>query len=151
MYKTARKEAGMTLEEAAYRLHCAPRTLCKYESGQLRVPPEMALSMGQVYNRPELPLNHCAEKCAIGRVYHPVFEVGNVATGTLQLMRELQDVNQRMDDLVSIAADGRISPEELPEFEEILQELMELGEAIERLKLLGIKKAALMKREGQVA
>lgn len=38
MYRTARKEAGLTLEEAAFWLHVAPRTLGKYESGELRVP-----------------------------------------------------------------------------------------------------------------
>ena len=139
MYKQARKQARLSIEEAAFQLHIAPRTLCKYESGELRVPPETAIRMGQVYNMPELPLNHCAKHCAIGRIYHPVFELGNVATGTLQLMRELRDVNERMGALVNIAADGHISPEELPEFETILQELAELGEAIERMRLLAKK------------
>ena len=139
MYRIARKEADLTLEEAAWQLNVAPRTLGKYESGELRVPPETAIRMGQVYNMPELPLNHCAKHCAIGQIYHPVFELGNVAIGTLQLMRELRDVNERMGALVNIAADGHISPEELPEFETILQELAELGEAIERMRLLGKK------------
>jgi len=139
MYKQARKQARLSIEEAAFQLHIAPRTLCKYESGELRVPPETAIRMGHVYNMPELPLNHCAKHCAIGRIYHPVFELGNVATGTLQLMRELRDVNERMGALVNIAADGHISPEELPELETILQELAELGEAIERMRLLAKK------------
>ncbi len=147
MYREARKEAGLTLEEAAWRLNVAPRTLGKYEAGELRVPPETVFCMGQIYNKPELPLHHCAEKCAIGRVYHPVFEIGNVATGTLQLMQELQDVNEQMNALIRIAADGRITPDEIPEFEAILQELTELGEAIERMKLLGIKKIGLGKGE----
>jgi len=101
--------------------------------------------MGPVYDRPELPLRHCAEKCPIGRVYHPVFNLGDVATGTLQLMSELQDVNNKMGSLVSIAADGKITPEELPEFELILKELTELGEAIERMKLLGLKRKVIGK------
>ena len=42
-------------------------------------------------------------------------------------MKKLQDVNKRVESLVNIAADGHISPEELPEFETILQELTELG------------------------
>lgn len=147
MYRQARKDAGLTLEEAAWRLNVAPRTLGKYESGELRVPPETAIRMGQVYNKPELPLHHCAGSCAIGRIYHPVFEIGNVATGTLQLMQELQDVNEQMNALIRIAADGRITPDEIPEFEAILQELTELGEAIERMKLLAIKKVGLGKEE----
>ena len=110
-----------------------------------RTPPDVVLRMGPVYDRPELPLRHCAEKCPIGRVYHPVFNLGDVATGTLQLMSELQDVNNKMGSLVSIAADGKITPEELPEFELILKELTELGEAIERMKLLGLKRKVIGK------
>ena len=75
MYREARKEAGLTLEEAAWRLNVAPRTLGKYEAGELRVPPETVCRMGQVYHKPELPLHHCAQHCAIGCVYHPVFEL----------------------------------------------------------------------------
>lgn len=150
MYKQARKEAGMTLEEAAWRLNVAPRTLGKYEAGCLRVPPEIVLAMGQLYAKPELPLHHCAMKCAIGQVYHPVFEVGNIATGTLQLQNELHDVNLRLHELIRIAADGQITPEELPAFETILQELLELNEVIEQLKLLGIKTMGIRK-EGQAA
>ena len=62
-------------------------------------------------------------------------------------MQELQDVNEQMNALIRIAADGRITPDEIPEFEAILQELTELGEAIERMKLLAIKKVGLGKEE----
>lgn len=150
MYKKARKEAGLSIEEAAWELNVSPETLKKYEAGRLRVPPDVVLKMGETYNKPELPLHHCAMKCAIGQVYHPVFEVGNIATGTLQLQQELHDVNLQLNELIRIAADGQLSPEELPAFEVILQELIELGEVIQQLRLLGIKKLGLRKEE-QVA
>lgn len=150
MYKQARKEAGFTLEDAAWRLNIAPRTLAKYEAGDLRVPPDTVCKMAELYCKPELPLLHCAQHCAIGRLYHPVIEPGNIATGTLALLKELKDVNERVHALINIAADGHISPEEAEEFEAILKELLELRDAIQRIKLLAIKKKEFRK-EGQAA
>jgi len=68
----------------------------------------------------------------------------------LQLQNELHDVNLRLHELIRIAADGQITPEELPAFETILQELSELSEAIQQLRLIGIKKKEFRK-EGQAA
>lgn len=141
MYRTARKEAGLTLEEAAWRLNVAPRTLGKYESGELDVRPEMALKMGGIYGLPEMLPEHCSKSCPIGRVLQPVFRVGNVATDTLRLLKELRDVNECISGLVEIAADGEVEPNEMSEFESALRELGELAEAIQKLKLLGAKLA----------
>lgn len=151
MYKEARKKAGLSIEEAAYRLNIAPRTLCKYESGELNVPPDMALKMSQIYGMPELAPWHCAKRCAIGRVFCPVFQMGDLATDTLRLMRELRDVNERIGDLVDIAADGEVESNELSAFQDVVKELSELGEAIEKIKLLATKLTARGARGGAKA
>lgn len=65
-----------------------------------------------------------------------MFQAGNVATDTLQLLKELRDVNECIASLIEVAADGEIEPGEVPEFEAALKELTELAEAIQRLKLL---------------
>lgn len=138
MYRTARKEAGLTLEDAAWRLNVAPRTLGKYESGELRVPEATVIQMEKLYRKPGLSRRHCAEQCPIGLICQPVFQIGNVATNTLNLMCELGDVNERMSSLMSIASDGQVTAEEQVEFEAILRELEDLRVAIERMNLLGV-------------
>ncbi len=139
MYKEARKQARLSIEEAAFRLHIAPRTLSKYESGELDVHPEMVVKMSELYGTHELPLEHCAKKCPIGRILQPVFKTGSVATDTLRVLKELRDVNECIPGLVEIAADGQIDNRELAEFQAHLKELSELADAIQKLKLLGAK------------
>lgn len=152
MYKEARNAAGLTLEKAAERLGVDPRTLTKYESGALPVRPEMALKMGEVYGQPEtLPRRHCAERCPIGRILRPVFQAGNIASDTLRLLKELRDVNERVANLVEVAADGEVQPDEVPEFKATLKELSELGEAIEKIKLLAAKLTARGAGEAKAA
>ncbi len=142
MYREARKAAGLTLEEAAWRLNVAPRTLGKYESGELQVPPDTVMRMGETYGEPELLPWHCSAKCPIGRVLRPVFQSGDLAIDTLALLKELRDVNDCVSALVEIAADGQIEPSEAREFKTVLKELDELKVAIERISLLGAKIAA---------
>jgi transcriptional regulator with XRE-family HTH domain len=142
MYREARKVAGLTLEEAAWRLAVAPRTLGKYESGELAVPPETVIRMGETYDEPELLPWHCSAKCPIGRVLRPVFQSGDLAIDTLALLKELRDVNDCVSALVEIAADGQVEPSEAPEFQAILKELGELKAAIDKISLLGAKIAA---------
>lgn len=139
MYKEARKQAGLSLDEAAYRLSVAPRTLAKYEAGELRVPCEIVVKMAEIYREPELVAWHCATQCAAGRLLKPVYESGELATNSLALLKELNDVNACMGRLVAMAADGRITLAEEVEFERVMQELAELKAAIERMELLAQK------------
>ena len=69
MYKTSRKSANLSIEESAFRLHIAPRTLCKYEAGETVPGPEVVLAMSREYGKPEMTLTYCRENCAIGRAY----------------------------------------------------------------------------------
>jgi len=54
MYKQARKEAGLSLEEASHRLHIGRRTLVNYENGHTIIPTELVVKMAEVYNKPEI-------------------------------------------------------------------------------------------------
>lgn len=66
MYRAARKAAELSIEEASFRLHIAPRTLCKYEAGETVPPPEVVLVMSRLYKIPWLTQHYCREFCAKG-------------------------------------------------------------------------------------
>lgn len=52
MYAGARKGAGLSIEEAAFQIHIAPRTLVKYEHGESTPGPDVVLAMSR--NGPSL-------------------------------------------------------------------------------------------------
>jgi len=52
IYKLARKEAGLTQEEAAEKLHVGVRTLAEYESGRVRPNDDIVEMMTRIYGTP---------------------------------------------------------------------------------------------------
>lgn len=150
MLREARKQAGLSREKAAARIHIGTRTLFAYESGQSMVPPEVVLKMAEVYNRPDLPANYCAQMCPIGQLIAHQYEKTSVATMVLGLLKELEDVEKIKSKLISIAADGQVDANERTEFQKIVKEVVELEREIGELKQfaarIGINLASIMPR-----
>jgi len=136
MFKGARKDAGLSIEAASFSLHIGSRTLINYEGGHTLVPSEVALKMAEVYGQPELTAKYCSEYCPIGQKYAYPVERNSLAGAVLGLIKEFNDVKMLWDRLIELASDGVISEDEIPGFERILSELMDLEQKIETLKLL---------------
>lgn len=135
MWRDARLEAGLSREEAAFRLHIGGRTLYDYETGKTLVPPDIALRMAEVYKQPTITARYCEESCPIGQVYaHPV-TVRSLCGAVLGVLNKHNQVTVLRDTLVAIAEDGVIDDVEKADFEVILEELLELEKQIETLKL----------------
>jgi len=136
MFKEARIRARLSQEEAAFRLHIGTRTLHNYERQITVTPPEIALKMQEIYQDPTLTARYCSEYCPIGQVYaHSVPEHNSLCQAVLGLLKEQEDVNQIRAQLIEIAADGIIAEDEIPIFEGIMAELLDLEKKIEELKL----------------
>lgn len=136
MLKTARKAAGFSIEEASFRLHIGSRTLVNYENNHSALPADVALKMSEVYKKPGLSARYCSEYCPIGQNYAYPIEQKSLTGAVLGLIKEMNDVKAVKDKLIELASDEIISEEEIPEFERILSELMDLEQKIETLKLL---------------
>lgn len=142
MYKEARKQGGFTIEEAAYQLHIAPRTLCKYESGDLHPSPETVLAMNRVYKTPAIAMLYCRKGCAIGKAY--CFELLNnvdlspmaIITKYRQEEREAGEAIEHLSVLILNKKDRQdCSDEELQLVRHWVLELLDLEHVIQLLKL----------------
>ncbi len=136
MFKRARNIAGLSREDASSRLHIGNRTLNNYEHYLTTVPPEVAISMGEIYTDPTLTAKYCSDYCPIGQIYaHSVPEAINLCSAVLGLLNEYNEVDRIRPQLISIAQDGVIDESELPTFKSILDDLMDLEKKIEEIKL----------------
>lgn len=141
MYRSARKLSGISIEEAAFRLHIAPRTLCKYEAGETTPPPEVVLEMSSIYGQSEMTQRYCRE-CPIGRKYSYVV-LNNVnmdpATVLLKLVGEYKEVGQVLDRLFELTVNKNhredFTPGEWQEYTKGIHELIDLEHNIECLKI----------------
>lgn len=142
MYKQARKDAGLSIEEAAFQVHIAPRTLCKYEAGETVPPPEVVLAMARIYRIPWMTQIYCRENCAIGEAYsYEVLTGVNIDPPSVLLklvgeMAEAQAVLQRMLEIaVNKNSKDDFTSEEWAEFVRCLHEFLDVEHNIETLKI----------------
>lgn len=142
MYKDARKTAGLSIEEASFLLHIAPRTLCKYEAGETLPSQEVALAMGKVYGSPALTMLYCRRECAIGAAYSYEY-LNNVDRTPQNILLKLHQVHREAGEaigrmlvtIINKQQGSDFSESERHSFEQGLQELLDLEHTIEMLKM----------------
>lgn len=142
MYKQERKRAGLSIEEAAFQLHVAPRTLCTYEAGKTRPSPETVLAMTKVYRAPALVTHYCRSNCAIGSAFCYVY-LNNVDRSPqnilLKLHQKFREVQRALDRMSTIAINKQkpndFSETEIKHIQEDLHDLMDLEHIIQVLKV----------------
>ena len=125
IYMIARKAAGYTREHAAELLGVSCRCLADYEMG-VRVPPnDIAESMVDTYQAPQLALQHLRSINVTAHRILPDVENRRLPEAVLTLISRIYAFadNHRDKQLIQIAADGVISPEERPGFDRITEEL----------------------------
>ena len=103
------------------------------------MPVDKAVLMADRYNAPHLLNYYCIHECPIGCRQSLSDQVLNIDRVTVKLLKNLRvdELNEIKDSLIDIAADGKITEEEKPEMQEILEYLDELSRTISELKTIG--------------
>lgn len=137
IYKTCRKQAGYTREHAAELLFCSPRALARYESGEVQVPDAVAYRMVQLYGDKYLAMEHLRLVSQVAGELIPRVELCDIQTGAIRLFNTLGDFMSTRKDrqLLRIAEDGAISPEEEAQVDEILRDLEYLTKVFAEVRL----------------
>ena len=135
VYRICREQAGLTQEKAAESLNCSVRQLARYESGETPVPDDLAYAMVRCYDSQYLAVEHLRLVSHVAAEVLPpvtVLDLPRAAIRIINQVRRFADLHRERE-LLDIAEDGVISPEERPLFDEIMKELHELVQAIMEL------------------
>lgn len=127
-------------EGAAESLGMSVSSLADAELGLSKcMPVDKAVLMADRYNAPHLLNYYCLHECPIGCRQSLSDQVLNIDRVTVKLLKSLRvdELSEIKDSLIDIAADGKISDEEKPEMQEILDYLDELSRTISELKTIG--------------
>ena len=105
------------------------------------MPVENAVLMADCYNAPHLLNYYCLNECPIGCNRPISADVVSIERSTVKLMKALkpQDLADLKDKLINIAADGLITEDELPAFQEILSYFDDLSRTMSELRVIGQK------------
>ena len=79
--------------------------------------------MAEKYKRPSLCNCYCSQQCPIGQRYVPFVTRRELPAIIHEMLASLNAMNSKKERLIEIAADGKISNDEIDDFIHIRQEL----------------------------
>ena len=142
----ARKKASMyddrlcSREGAADRLGMSVSAVADAELGLSKcMPVDKAVLMADLYNAPHLLNYYCLNECPIGCRLSLSAEVLSIERVTVKLLRELKvdKLGEIKDALLDIAADGKITDDEKPALQDVLEYLDSVAKTVSELKTIG--------------
>ena len=136
IYQITREALQLTREAAGELLECvSAERIEKIENERSLAHPDEVLVMAEKYKQPSLCNYYCANQCPIGQQYVPEVKVKDLSQIVLELLASLNSVSKQKDRLIEIAADGKISEDQVEDFVFIQEELERISVAVETLQL----------------
>lgn len=136
IYQTSREAMGLTRDSAAEQLSFISADRIEKIENERSIPhPDEILAMADCYKNPILCNYYCSHECPIGQEYVPEVAAKDLSVITLEMLSTLNTLSKEKDRLIDIAADGRITDDEIPDFLRIKQNLENMSLAIDSLKL----------------
>lgn len=123
--KVARRNAGLSQEQAAELLNISSRSLAYYECGR-QVPDETVAKMCTIYNTPVLGYVYLSIMSEVGRKILPTMTMAGISSSALRLrvnMKKAADLQSKLDE---VCCDDRIDKDEEADFFECLAALDDL-------------------------
>lgn len=144
-YEASESNSQLTSRENAAELLGIDRTrLARIELGNIQPYPEEVLIMSKVYNKPELCHMFCSTECTLGKCTMSELNViGDFDRLTLQVLGSIEKVASLKTTLIRIAEDGTITPDEVDDFNSILNALDKIASNATSLKIWAEKNITL--------
>ena len=134
-YQLAREEAGLTRAAASELTHISESRIEKIEYNQTLINPQDVVAMAHAYKAPSVCNYYCANDCEIGQETVPELKMTHLSQIVLSLLNSLNLLNAEKDRLIQIAADGKITKDELSDFIMIKKQLEEISITADTLQL----------------
>lgn len=136
IYQISRENAGFTRESAAEQLDfISADRIEKIENERSYPHPDEILAMADCYKNPALCNYYCSHECPIGQEYVPEVAAKDFSVITLEMLSTLNTLTKEKDRMIDIAADGKITSDEITDFMRIKDNLESMSLAIDSLKL----------------
>lgn len=126
IYKTARRAAGLTQEQAAEQLYISVRSIAEYESGRTIPPDDVVCRMVDLYGDRSLAYLHLKQSTEVGRRYLPDLHILDLPRSVLKLQKEVKDVMDVNSRMIDVACDGVVEEHESETWQNVVKELMEM-------------------------
>ena len=123
IYKTARKVAGLTQERWAEAVGVSVDSIRGYETGAVIPADETVRAMAEISGLSPLAYWHLCNKSALAADTLPEVEQLPLPQAVVQLLCAINDFKDYHGDLLTLAADGKITTSEAAAWENIVARL----------------------------
>ncbi len=136
IYFRSREEAGLTRAEASERMgYISESRLDKIENERATIQPDDVIAMARAYKKPGLCNYYCTHECSIGRETIDEIQPSNFSELSLRIYNSLSSLNKQKERLLEIAEDGTVDPDEVEDFKAIQENLNNISNIVDSLKL----------------
>ena len=136
LYQIRREELGLSREKASEMTFISENRIEKIELEKTRATPEDVVAMADAYRLPELCNHYCVNECAIGkRLDISPTERKGLAKIVLEVLTTLNLLEQEKNRLIEIAADEKITEDEIQDFTRIQAQLKNIAATADSLNL----------------
>ncbi|MBE5935876.1 MAG: helix-turn-helix domain-containing protein [Lachnospiraceae bacterium] len=136
IYQISREELGLTREAASDLLiTVSPDRIEKIENEKSLPHPDEILTMAECYKNPSLCNYYCSHECPIGKEHIPEIKLKDLSQITLEMLASLNSLNEEKNRLIEITVDGKITKDEMEDFERIQEQLSQISMAVNSLQL----------------
>lgn len=136
IYQISRENANLTRNQASEQMeYVSADRIEKIESGKSAPHPEEILAMVHCYRNPKLSNYYCSHECPIGQKSVPELELKELTQITLETLSNLAALEKEKDKFIEIAADNKITEEEMGDFMKIKTKLEQIARTADTLQL----------------
>ena len=136
IYQISRENVNLTRDAASELMEfISSDRIEKIENEKSYPHPDEILAMADCYKNPSLCNYYCSHECPIGQEYVPEVTAKDLSVITLEMLSTLNTLSKERDRMIDIAADGKVSEDEITDFLRIKEYLENMSLTIESLKL----------------
>ena len=136
IYQTSRENLGYSREMASEKMEFISSDRIEKIENERSLPyPNEILAMADAYKNPSLCNYFCSHDCPIGQKYVPEIPMKELSQITLEMLASLNMLTKEKDRLIEITVDGKITSDELEDFNKIRDKLDQMSMIIDSLKL----------------
>ncbi len=136
IYQTSRENLGYSREMASEKMEFISSDRIEKIENERSLPyPNEILAMADAYKNPSLCNYFCSHDCPIGQKYVPEIPMKELSQITLEMLASLNMLAKEKERLIEITVDGKITSDELEDFNKIRDKLDQMSMIIDSLKL----------------
>lgn len=123
IYKKARNNCKITIQDIAEQLYVTDRTVARYENGEIIPADETVMRMAEAYKDPWLVYEHIQANHDSSQLFLPDIERCSLLEATARMKLAVAKLHEATDEMLAYSLDGQITADEVEQWQKHMDKL----------------------------